>query len=164
MDRVGFDFFHSFFRLHLMKLWILAPVFIAIDQITKFLARALLIEKAFPIFSDVRLQLAFNKGFAFSLPAPQLILIALALGVSGFLIYWSTKENRTLCEKWVSVFIVSGAIGNVIDRIIFHEVTDFLAFWSFPIFNVADVLVSVGVGLLLLQEIKSMKKLNISHG
>ena len=141
-----------------MKPWLLAPVFIVFDQITKYVARAELFENTIPLFSDVRLQLVFNKGFAFSLPAPQLILIVLALSVSGFLIYWSTKKNRTLCEKWVSICIVSGAIGNVIDRIIFHEVTDFLAFWSFPIFNVADILVSVGVILLLFQEMKSMKK------
>jgi signal peptidase II len=142
-----------------MKLWFLAPVFIIIDQLTKFLARTLLSEKVVSIFSDVRLQLAFNKGFAFSLPAPQLILILFAIGVSGFLIFWSIKKERTMYEKWTAVFLVSGAIGNVIDRIIFHEVTDFLAFWSFPIFNVADVLVTVGVVVLLSQEIKTMNEL-----
>jgi signal peptidase II len=141
-----------------MKLWIFVPVFIAIDQLTKFWARTFLSENIISIFSDVRLQLAFNKGFAFSLPAPQLILVLFAIGVSGFLIYWSTKKERTLCEKWVAVLLVSGAIGNAIDRIIFHEVTDFLALWSFPIFNVADMLVSVGVVILLFQEMKSTKK------
>lgn len=141
-----------------MKLWFLAPVFILLDQLTKYVARTALLENTLSLFGDVRLQLAFNKGFAFSLPAPQLILISLAFLVSVFLIYWSFQKERTHCEKWASVLLVSGAIGNVIDRILFSEVTDFFAFWSFPIFNVADMLVTFGVVVLLWGEIKNLNR------
>lgn len=139
-----------------MKLWFIAPVFILLDQLTKYVARTELIENTLPLFGDVRLQLAFNKGFAFSLPAPQLILISLALLVSAFLIYWSFQKGRTHYEKWASLLLVSGAIGNAIDRIFFGEVTDFLAFWSFPIFNVADMLVTFGVVVLLWGELRTL--------
>ncbi len=140
-----------------MKLWLLAPVFIAFDQITKYVARAELFENTIPLFSDVRLQLAFNKGFAFSLPAPQLILIIIALAVSGFLFYWSSKKERSVYEKWAAVLLASGAIGNAIDRVFFGQVTDFFAFWSFPIFNVADILVTFGVVVLLWGEITNWR-------
>jgi signal peptidase II len=141
-----------------MKRWFFAPVFILLDQLTKYVARTELLENSIEFFSGVRLQLAFNKGFAFSLPAPQLILILLAIGVSGFLVFWSLKKERTRCERWAAVLLASGAIGNVIDRIFFSQVTDFFSFWSFPIFNVADVLVTLGVVALLIGELKALKK------
>ena len=141
-----------------MKLWILAPVLVLLDQGTKLLARTELVEHTINLFSGVRFQLAFNKGFAFSLPAPQLILIILAILVSGFLIHWSLKKERSCYERWASVLIASGAIGNAIDRMLFSEVTDFIACWSFPVFNVADILVSVGVGVLLIGEIWELNR------
>ena len=141
-----------------MKPWFFVPVFIFLDQFTKYVARIELLENTFALFPGAKLQLVFNKGFAFSLPAPQLILISLALGVSGFLIYWSSQKERTSYERWASVLLVSGAIGNAIDRIIFSEVTDFLSFWSFPIFNVADAFVTVGVVFLLWGELRTLNR------
>lgn len=141
-----------------MKLWILAPIFVAVDQFTKHLARLGLNEQSFEIFSGFRLRLAFNKGFAFSLPAPQVILILLAVAVSIFLVYWSRAKERTIFEKWAALLVASGAIGNAIDRILFSRVTDFLSFWNFPIFNVADILVSLGVAVLILGEIRISSK------
>lgn len=139
-----------------MKLWLLAPVFIAIDQVTKYVARIELFENTISFFPGAQLQLAFNKGFAFSLPAPQVILVFIAVIVSGFLIYWSSKKERSIYEKWAAVLLTSGAIGNGIDRILFEQVTDFFSFWSFPIFNVADILVTLGVVVLLVGEIKNL--------
>ena len=141
-----------------MKIWSWIPFFIILDQFTKIWARQSLVDRVIPLFSDVRLQLAVNKGFAFSLPAPQILLITLAIAVSFFLLYWSQKRDRSLWDKWGALLIISGAIGNVIDRIVFQTVTDFLAFWSFPVFNIADVCVSCGVILLLLGELKFFKK------
>lgn len=141
-----------------MKPWLLAPVLIILDQATKYFARVELSENTIELFSGVWLHLAFNKGFAFSLPAPQLILILLAIGVSGFLVYWSKDKERTSFELWAAVLVSAGAIGNAIDRILFSQVTDFFAFWSFPIFNVADICVSLGVAILLLGELKYLKK------
>ena len=141
-----------------MKPWIIAPILIALDQVTKYMARGELVENTIELFSGVRLHLAFNKGFAFSLPAPQLILILLALGVSGFLVYWTRSKERTVFEIWAAVLVTSGAMGNAIDRMLFSEVTDFFSFWNFPIFNVADICVSLGVAVLLLGELKTLKK------
>ncbi len=139
-----------------MKLWFLAPVFILLDQITKYVARLELAEKTFDLFPGAKLHLAFNTGFAFSLPAPQLILIGLAIAVSGFLVFWSVNKKRTRFEQWTAVLLASGAVGNAIDRIFFGRVTDFLSFWSFPIFNIADVLVTAGVVVLLIGELKNL--------
>jgi signal peptidase II len=141
-----------------MKLWFFAPVFILLDQITKYAARLELADKTLDLFPGAKLHLAFNTGFAFSLPAPQLILIVLAIGVSGFLIFWSSRTERPVSEKWAAVLLTSGAIGNAIDRILFRSVTDFLSFWSFPIFNIADVLVTAGVVVLLVGELKGLRR------
>lgn len=139
-----------------MKPWLLAPILVLIDQLTKSLARTELLEASVQIFPGAHLRLAFNKGFAFSLPAPQIILILLAIGVSGFLVHWTSRPERTIFEKWAAVLVASGAIGNAIDRILVGQVTDFLAFWTFPIFNFADICVSLGVVILLIGELKNL--------
>jgi signal peptidase II len=136
-----------------MKLWFLAPVLILLDQVTKYVARLELSGQTVDLFLGAKLHLTFNTGFAFSLPAPQLILIFLAIGVSGFLVFWSVNKERTRFEQWAAILVASGAIGNAIDRILFSQVTDFLSFWTFPVFNVADVLVTLGVVVLLWGEL-----------
>lgn len=121
------------------------------------MVRLELADKTINLFPGAKLYLTFNTGFAFSLPAPQLILIVLAVGVSGFLVFWSLQKERTRFEQWTSVLVVSGAMGNAIDRIFLGQVTDFLSFWNFPVFNVADMLVTFGIVVLLLGELQGVK-------
>ena len=112
-----------------------------------------------PIFD---LTMVWNKGVSFGLLGAdniiaRLVLITFSLVISGFLIagllgYGPLKVDRKLVVIAFGM-IVGGAIGNVVDRILFGAVVDFLNFsdvWFPWVFNVADVGINVGVALIIL--------------
>lgn len=128
-----------------------------LDQVTKFWARTNLESENIEVIPDFfKLHLAFNKGVAFSIPITRWFSSALSLLIIGY-IFWVLKDKSEK-NKWGYYFILAGAFGNLFDRLWFGEVTDFLSVLSFPIFNIADAFVSVGVVLLLWGEIFAKKK------
>ena len=148
----------------LKVLLITVPAVIILDQITKkaILDRFTLHEMLPMIQGYFDLTYIRNTGAAFgmlatadpSLRIPFFMLVPLiALGVIGYL-FKNLPKNSVLMALALSL-IVSGAIGNLIDRIRYGYVVDFLYFsWKheyfFPAFNVADSAITIGVGLLLL--------------
>lgn len=131
-------------------------VLIVLDQITKQLAVSQLIGKGQVDFIPNLLGFRYteNTGAAFSiLREKQLLLILLTSVVIVALIGYFIKALRTDVHMVVRIsymMIIAGAIGNLIDRVRLNFVIDFLEFrfMSFPIFNIADVCVVVGVILL----------------
>lgn len=98
-----------------------------------------------------------NRGAAFGILQGQTRLLGVlsALVALGILIYLMRSRNLHLLMKAALALIVTGALGNVIDRFRYGFVVDFIHFhlndaWHFPTFNVADVCVSVGAGLMIL--------------
>ncbi len=78
----------------------------------------------------------------------------------GVLIYLIQTEakNHTLL-KWALGFVLGGAIGNFIDRVLRQEVVDFIdTFGNFPIFNIADSALTIGVGLFIINLIMESRK------
>jgi signal peptidase II len=107
-----------------------------------------------PFFNVV---LTFNRGVSFGLldsdsPWGQPLLIALAFGISIFLVLWLRKADSVLAARAIGLTL-GGALGNVIDRFVHGGVVDFLDFHAFgahwPAFNVADAAITCGVALLL---------------
>lgn len=104
-------------------------------------------------------QLGWNTGSAFGLFSSVsgarilLTLVALvALGAIVWMLKQSTEDQRRL--HWAFGLVAGGAVGNIIDRLYFGKVTDFVV-WKYyehrwPTFNVADVALCIGVGLMLL--------------
>lgn len=143
-----------------------AAVFV-LDHLSKLIIRnRVSVWDNFPVirgfFSIVH---AENRGAAFSMFADSnsmlrpFLLIALALGVMGFIVYLLIKPQASgTTSTWILrtglALVLGGAMGNVFDRIVRGEVTDFLEFYfgsyTFPAFNVADSAISVGAGLLLI--------------
>jgi len=130
------------------------------DQITKWLVLARLRPwerlEITPFFNVV---LAFNKGAAFSFLAgaggwqtPLLIAFALAAAVVVSLLLLRSPGRGLFCAGLA--LILGGAVGNVIDRLRFGHVVDFLDLhaggWHWPAFNVADSAITVGAALLIL--------------
>lgn len=112
-----------------------------------------------PIFN---LTLLFNTGASFSFLADaggwqRWLFTVLALGVSVWLVALLRHHAHERLMASSLTLILGGAIGNVIDRIRFGAVTDFLAFhWQehfFPAFNVADSCITVGVALMIWYEL-----------
>ncbi len=129
---------------------------IGADQWTKWLAvKHLMGQPAKPFIPGILgFRYAENTGAAFSiLRDQQLLLILLTLiilvGMSGYL-FKAIKTDAHVVVKLAYVGIIAGAIGNFIDRVRLNYVVDFLEFrfMNFPIFNIADVCVVVGVILL----------------
>ncbi len=141
-------------------LWISAAV-IALDQFTKYIVLgALQPFVPHPVIPGfLNWTLAFNTGAAFSFLAdhPELarwIFSVIAVVVSVVLARWLAKTPR---GDWRSALplalVIGGALGNLIDRVRFGHVTDFIQVyyqqWAFPSFNVADSAISIGAVLLV---------------
>lgn len=96
-----------------------------------------------------------NKGAAFSILKDNTILIIIiSIFFLLFIINWIRKEEL---ERMTSIslgLILGGMLGNLIDRIIYHQVTDYLSFqfknYYFPIFNLADIGIVMGTGLIII--------------
>ena len=140
--------------------WI-AVVVIILDQITKIAATAnLQMYQPIEVIPFFNLTLAHNTGAAFSFLADaggwqRWFFAVLATGVSIFLFFWIKKLKPE--EKTMAItlsLILGGAIGNLIDRVRFGYVVDFLdvyvgdAHW--PAFNIADSAISIGAVLLII--------------
>lgn len=132
----------------------LAALVVLLDQLTKWWILELMdpprqIELT-PFFNLV---LAWNRGVSFSLfhsgaaYAPY-ILSAVALAVVAGLLWWIGRQERLLPALAIGL-VIGGALGNVIDRLTFGAVVDFLDFhagnWHWPAFNLADSAITVGV-------------------
>jgi signal peptidase II len=141
-------------------LWLSALV-IALDQLTKAIVLSTL-EQFVPhpvIPGFLNWTLAFNTGAAFSFLANQegwqrWLFSVLAVVVSTVLIAWLRRTPR---GDWRTALplalVIGGALGNLIDRLRFGHVTDFIQVyyhdWVFPSFNVADSAISIGAVLLV---------------
>lgn len=110
--------------------------------------------------------LAWNKGISFSLfpmdsHMKNMIFSVFVMGVIAYLLYWLRRAESTLVAFGISL-IMGGALGNLIDRFLHGAVVDFILFhyngWYFPIFNVADTAITVGVGLILIDQLFFLSK------
>lgn len=142
-------------------LW-LSLIVIAADQLTKWL-----IVQNFDVYDSIRinefLNIArhHNTGAAFSFLSDQggwqrWLFVGLASVVSVAIVIWLRKLPRR-GYRWLAfalALILGGAIGNVMDRVHFHYVIDFIqVHWKdayFPTFNVADIAISIGAFVLIL--------------
>ncbi|MBV8757824.1 MAG: signal peptidase II [Deltaproteobacteria bacterium] len=113
-------------------------------------------------------RLSMNHGSAFGLFAnsPQvarwfLSLVGIGAVIAMFLMMKKAREDQTILH-WALALVVGGAIGNLLDRMYFGVVTDFVL-WHYhtkewPVFNVADVVLVVGVGLMFIDIQKEKNK------
>jgi signal peptidase II len=149
--------------------WVaLATVIVLIDQLTK-----IAIERAFdygdvhPITGFFNLVLTYNKGAAFSFLASasgwqKHFLTVVGIGASLFILYLLARHGSQRLFSLALAMILGGAIGNVIDRLAYGHVVDFLDFhvggWHWPAFNVADSAIVGGAILLVLDELLRVRR------
>lgn len=149
--------------------WVaLAAVIVLLDQVTK-----LAVERSFdygdvkPITGFFNLVLTYNKGAAFSFLASASgwqahFLTAVGLAASLFILYLLGRHGHQRLFSLALALILGGAIGNVIDRIAYGHVIDFLDFhvggWHWPAFNVADSAIVGGAMLLVLDELLRVRR------
>lgn len=142
---------------------------VVLDQLTKLAAYEYLKLNSIIINDFFSLTLAQNHGAAFSFLADQdgwqrYFLSGISAIVSIIISVWMFKTPLKYKAKLLSLtLILSGAIGNMTDRITNGFVIDFLDFhystWHFPIFNIADILISIGAIFLIIVDWKNNSKL-----
>jgi len=152
-----------------MRPWLsLAALVLLADQATKWLVlQTMPLGEVIPITGFFNLVHVRNPGAAFSFLADaggwqRWLFAAFAIGVSALLIFMMRRapEQRLFC--FAAALVIGGAIGNLIDRLVFGEVIDFLDFhwqgWHWPAFNVADSGITVGAFLIIADEFLRMRK------
>ncbi len=139
----------------------LVGLVVLLDQLTKALAVAFLSENsAVAIPGVLHLTLVRNTGVAFGFMSDHSSLLFSVITVSLVLLFILVARSRgaSLSEKWALSLILGGAIGNWIDRFRVGAVVDFLDFRIWPVFNLADTAITVGVGIYLLSILRAEKK------
>lgn len=136
-----------------------AVLLIIIDQLTKIAAEQYLKGKEAKILWQNVFELRYleNQGAAFGVLQNRQFFFLIVTFVAVILICWIYLFRIPLAKRYfplqiIAIMLFSGAIGNFIDRITKHYVIDFFYFVliDFPIFNVADIYVTVGTALLIL--------------
>jgi signal peptidase II len=148
--------------------YLLAAVVVALDQASKFWILQVFdlpLKASVPVAGPFHLTMVWNRGVSFGLLRADVDLTRWALAafsiiVSIFLAVWVRNTGRWLSAVALGM-VMGGAIGNVVDRIRFGAVADFIdvsRLWFPWIFNVADAAISVGIALLLLDMLLQEKQ------
>lgn len=150
------------FWLKALNLLFLVGMLIAFDQVTKYLSASHLVyHQPLKITSFLNFTLTFNSGVSFGTfagygIAGKYVLSVIAVVFSIVLTRWYFKTDSIL-QALAFIHIIGGAIGNLIDRMRFGHVIDFIDFhWGayHPfIFNMADVFINIGVLCLILDSV-----------
>ena len=147
---------------------VFAAVSIALDQWTKVLAREVLrpLDPYHPkvvIDGFFKLRYSENRGVAFGMlqemTGGRIVLTLMAVGAFALVLYYLRKSEPQATRLHVALGLVGGgAIGNLIDRMIYGRVTDFIVWHvkdhEWPAFNIADAALCIGVGLMVLDMVR----------
>lgn len=144
----------------------LAAIAVALDQWIKYLVETrLFLHEQVELLPFLSLYRTYNTGVAFSMLSSfgDTGLIVVSLAVICFVLYLASRsEGDQLLARIGFALIIGGAIGNLIDRAAYGHVIDYVLFhtpvWSFAIFNLADAFITVGAGLVLLEELLAWRR------
>ena len=152
-----------------LTLWLgIAMIIVLLDQLSKItLSRMMVFGQSDTVTSFFNLVMVYNRGAAFSFladqPGWQRYFFAGVSLLASLLIIWMLKRHsgqRLFC--WAMTLILGGALGNLIDRIAYGHVIDFLDFHvgslHWPAFNVADSAITLGAILFILDELRRVNR------
>ena len=127
-------------------------VFLVLDQLLKYWIRSnMTIGQSIPVISGIfHITYIENPGAAFGILANHRILfLLLTIAITGvmFYLYLSLRSKKSLAALSLGL-VISGAAGNFIDRFLRGTVPDMFDFQIWPIFNIADICICVGIALL----------------
>jgi signal peptidase II len=146
-------------RSHYVYLLVTAIILIIVDQLTKHLIRTAFQLNAHAAIIPGILSITYlqNTGALFGMfHNLNAIFIWLSVMAAGFLLYTWESFPETRFTNICRMLILAGLAGNLIDRILLGYVTDFISISIWPVFNLADSMVSLGVIGFIAQSIKDM--------
>lgn len=152
-----------------MRKWLaIAAAVLLLDQLTKLaVLRTFALHEVLEITPFFNLVLVYNRGAAFSFLADaggwqREFFIVIALGASAWIAWLLKKHSQEALFCVALSLVMGGALGNVIDRVLYGGVVDFLDFHAFgrhwPAFNVADSAITCGAALLIWDAFTSKDK------
>lgn len=141
---------------------------LATDQLIKYLVEAYLpFNEAVPVVPMLALYRTYNYGVAFSMLSGMegWFIVGMRLVVVAFVLWlWRRTPKDRFFAHFGYALIIAGALGNLVDRLIFGYVIDYILFytqtWSFAVFNLADSFITVGAGAIILDELLQAKKVD----
>lgn len=139
----------------MIKYGLFALIVAAADQLIKAYVRGIPVGKTFfEISGIVSLTHCVNTGAAFSILAGHTFLLA-AFSLALLVLVWTyatTRMNLTLPARMAISCMIGGGLGNLLDRLLRFGVTDYirLQFIDFPVFNLADIVITVSIAVLLI--------------
>jgi signal peptidase II len=145
----------------------LSALVVLVDQATKYaVVQSFAVNESMQVMPFFNLVLVYNPGAAFSLLShasgwQREFFIAVAVLASGWVIYLLRKHPEQALFACALSLILGGAVGNLIDRLLYGAVVDFLDFHLYghhwPAFNVADSAITCGAALLIWDSVRSRK-------
>lgn len=157
-------------RFHIQLDIIIAPVTVFFvlffDRVTKYFFSQILSEgESIPVIRNLfHFSLVHNTGIAFGLFKDQgivfIIIPVIAIVLLIYNIYYYRKHEESLSLIYVVGFslILAGALGNLIDRVAYGYVIDFLDFRVWPVFNIADSAITIGALLIAFKCLRAQEK------
>ncbi len=147
------------------KVYILSIIFLLIDIFTKQLVKNTLnLYDSIPIIPNFfSITYVINDGAAFSILKGELwLFIILGFVLLFFIFYYLQKEKLNIYKTIYYSFLIAGVLGNLLDRMLYKGVVDFLDFTIFsynaPIFNLADTFIVISVILIVFESLKEVLK------
>ncbi|WP_313603734.1 signal peptidase II [Rhizobium sp.] len=138
---------------------------VILDQVIKLAVEAYLpMHESVPVIPFLALFRTYNLGVAFSLLSgmEREFIIGMRIVIVGVVLWlWRrTPVSRTFAHAGFTL-IIAGAVGNLIDGLVYGHVIDYILFhtetWSFAVFNLADSFITIGAGLVILDELIGSK-------
>lgn len=133
---------------HKFLILLITAIIIAIDQASKFLTSRL--DESIPVIKNV-LHITFvqNLGAGFgTLQGRWWLLVIISLIAFAVAFYYFLKTKKFFLEIIIAV-LLAGIVGNLIDRMVFGFVRDFIDFRIWPVFNIADIVITISILLLI---------------
>ncbi len=142
--------------------WIIAVLVFSSDYLIKTYLRLNFSFQSLPVIKNIfHITVVFNEGAAFGILRGKTLLL-IFISIIFILIFChilKTEKNKNLLFFIASGMILGGALSNLYDRIVFGFVIDYLDVRIWPVFNLSDTCISVGVGLLILQSCLKHKRI-----
>jgi signal peptidase II len=145
-----------------------AAIVLLIDQQSKItITKLFAYGESMTVNAFFNLVLVYNKGAAFSFLASEAgwqraVLTAVGIGAAVFILFLLKRHAAQRMFCWALALILGGALGNVLDRIMYGHVIDFLDVhvggWHWPAFNAADSAICLGAVLFVLDELRRVRK------
>ncbi len=143
----------------MIRIIMIAALVLLLDQSSKYLISSnMMLNQSIPLIQNVfHISYIHNYGAAFGILQNQrifFVVLTLLIAAALLIYYYKFAEHNCLI-KWGIALLLGGAMGNLLDRLLKGYVVDFFDFRIWPVFNVADIAVVVGAGLLFLALIRS---------